>query len=106
MMAAPSLLMPQEKDRLDEEMDLLYNPSEAQSSVAGSRMGGRIGARPEGLQGEEVPQNLNQLRNRHSDDDPQIEEDDQKISREPEREPSKDPNLLEEQKQGAEDPFG
>jgi len=29
MMAAPSLLMPQEKDRLDEEMDLLYNPSEA-----------------------------------------------------------------------------
>jgi hypothetical protein len=29
MMAAPQLLMPQEKDRLDEEMDLLYNPSEA-----------------------------------------------------------------------------
>lgn len=28
MMAAPQLLMPQEKDRLDEEMDMNYNPSD------------------------------------------------------------------------------
>ena len=58
------------------------------------------------------PQNLNQLRNRQSDDDdPQIDDDDintnrgNKVGREPEREPSKEPGYLEEEKKNAEDPF-
>lgn len=127
--------MPQEKDRQDEEMDLMYgqgNPANGggldeqnkrlalapSQASGGSRMGGRIGARMEGLRrtGEdEAVQNNNgdeSGRPRHQgrgnnvsdDDDPQIEDDDMgdvgqvndgnKVAREPEREPSKDPNYL------------
>ena len=123
------LLMPQEKDRQDEEREreismmqsntgggveeakaneqLAIAPSQASG---GSRMGGRIGARMDGLRraGEDDgdaggDEGGNQPRSNISDeDDLQINEVNQigqinqgnKVAREPEREPSKDPNYL------------
>ena len=65
-----------------------------------SRMGGRIGARMDCLN----TNNDGSPRNISDEDDPQIEDDDMpdnegdgngnKVSREPEREPSKDPKYL------------
>jgi len=46
---APNLIMPIEKDRKDQEMDLLYNNMDS----GGNRMGGRIGGRMESRSGQE-----------------------------------------------------
>jgi hypothetical protein len=114
-LVAPALLMPQEKDRLDEEIDMLSNPNDAHNSAAQSsqsRMGGRIGARLESLPrreddevfigGDTLRQPLSQNQqmqedgNPPADEDQQIEENANKVSREPEKEPH-----LEEQKASA-----
>ena len=65
-------------------------------------MGGRIGARMGGLDGN----NDGRPRNVSDEDDPQIEDEDlpdnsgtNKVSREPEREPSKDPKYLTQQEE-------
>lgn len=114
--------MPQEKDRQDEEMDQLNSKNDGMDNYAGqsvssnNRMGVRIGGRIGGLgaiqnqdpdtidvDGIQAPDDI-------EDDDPQ--KDDNKIGREPEREPSKDPNLIEERKLQGDgsspdgDPFG
>jgi hypothetical protein len=55
-LAVQALLMPQEKDMLDEEIDLMQNPNEGHNSNTQSnqsRMGGRIGARLESLPNRE-----------------------------------------------------
>lgn len=67
MLVAPQLLMPQEKDRQDEEMDLMFGgQGVAADGQSQSRMGGRIGARMDGLNNN----NDGRPRNVSDEDDP------------------------------------
>jgi len=106
---APHLILPQEKDRQDQEADVLnsggeLNPLSVSQSSQG-RIGGRMGQRIEDDEqiGFENPVQFRggQVGDGQNRDDggaiPNI--DASKVQREPEREPSKDPNsYVEEEK--------